>query len=101
MSLREIPATVAACVSLSSQSPFPGDLTRFLDAGMKRNLEVSPVLCELKDLMVDLRAEVPLPPSVRPVNSLVAAGRVYLRSDDGREELYDLLRKRPLRIARP
>ncbi len=86
VSLREIPATVAEWVNLGPRNPFPGrSLTRFLGDGTERLPETSPVLCELQHNVAFSRTD------FCPVSSLVSQDRVYIRSDDGREELYDLL----------
>ncbi len=91
VSLREIPATVAEWVNLGPRNPFPGrSLTRFLGDGTKQLPETSPVLCELQhNVTFPGTAEVPF--AFCPVSSLVSRDRVYIRFDDGREELYDLL----------
>jgi arylsulfatase A-like enzyme len=91
VSLREIPATVAEWVDLGARNPFPGrSLTRFLGDGTERLPETSPVLSELLD-NVAFPEEVQIPPSAGSVRSLVSRDQVYIRREDGREELYDLL----------
>jgi arylsulfatase A-like enzyme len=91
VSLREIPATIAEWVDLGSRNPFPGrSLTRFLDDGTERPQEASPVLCELQhNIAFPETGQIPF--SFCPVSSLVWRDRTYIRFDDGREELYDLL----------
>ncbi len=90
VSNREIAATVAEWVDLGPQNPFPGrSLTRFLDDSTERRPEPSPVLCEIQHIeSIPRRAEIPA--TLGPITSLVSRDRVYIRSDGGREELYDL-----------
>ena len=91
VSLREIPATVAEWVGLGPRSPFPGrSLTRFMRDETERLPETSPVLCELEH-NVSFPETGDQPSAFRAVRSLVSRGLVYIRGDDGREELYDLL----------
>ena len=89
VSLREIPATVAEWVGLGPQNPFPGrSLTRFMSDGMERPTPTSPVLSE-----VERNEFLPQMPQITaasgPLRSLVTQDQVYIRGDDGREELYD------------
>ncbi|MGC8642497.1 MAG: hypothetical protein ACP5XB_21785, partial [Isosphaeraceae bacterium] len=89
VSVREIPATVAEWVGLGTRSPFPGrSLTRFLDDDTERPSEKSPVLCELQDNIFFETGE--LSADFRALKSLVSEGLIYIRGDDGREELYSL-----------
>jgi arylsulfatase A-like enzyme len=91
VSLREIPATVAEWVDLGPRNPFPGrSLTRFLGDGKEQLSEISPVLCEVEHMKI-LPASARIPAALGPLSSLVSRDRVYIRSDGGREELYDRL----------
>ncbi len=91
VSLRDIPATVAQWVDLGPRSPFPGrSLTRFLGNRAERVPETSPVLSEVERNEV-LPRTAKIPSSLGSVRSLVSGDRVYIRSDGGREELYDRL----------
>jgi arylsulfatase A-like enzyme len=91
VSNREVAATVADWAELGPRSPFPGrSLTRFLGGGPGRIAETSPVLCEVQQIKTVPRLA-HLPSSLGPVHSLVSPERVYIRSDGGREELYDLV----------
>ncbi len=91
VSLREIPATVAEWVDLGPRSPFPGrSLTRFLDDDRERSPETAGVLCELQHVInFPDPARIPFPAG--PASSLESRERVYIRRDDGGEELYDRL----------
>ncbi len=90
VSLREIPATVAAWAGLGSRNPFPGrSLCRFLGDGKEHVQQTSPVLCEVQHIERYSRAS-QVPSSLGPVRALVARERVYIRDDGGREELYSL-----------
>ena len=90
VSNREIPATVAEWVDLGSRGPFPGhSLTRFLGGSTEASSEASPVLCEVQQIEVIPRIA-QLPSALGPVSSLVSRDRVYIRSDSGHEELYNL-----------
>ncbi len=91
VSNREIPATVAEWVDLGTRNPFPGrSLTRFLGSSMERLSEPSPVLSEVQHIRTTPR-RVEIPSSLGPVTCLVSGDLVYIRSDGGREELYDRL----------
>lgn len=91
VSLRDIPATIAEWVDLGPRNPFPGrSLTQFLSDDPEQPPETSPVLCELQHNIAFPESE-KLPPSRGPVSSLVSRDRVYIRRDDGHEELYDRL----------
>jgi arylsulfatase A-like enzyme len=90
VSLREIPATIAEWVDLKSRNPFPGrSLARFLDEGAERLPETSPVLSELQH-NIAFPAPYPIPFPFGPAISLASKDRVYIRREDGSEELYDL-----------
>ena len=91
VSLREVPATVAEWVDLGPRNPFPGrSLTRFLNVEDEQSPETSPVLCELQH-NIAFPDSARIPPPFGPASSLVSRDRVYIRRDDGAEELYDLL----------
>jgi arylsulfatase A-like enzyme len=91
VSNREVAATVAEWVELGPRNPFTGrSLTRFLDDRREPPPETSTVLCEVQHIeTIPRRAEIPS--TLGPVTSLVSRDRVYICSDGGREELYDLL----------
>jgi arylsulfatase A-like enzyme len=91
VSLRDIPATIAEIVGVGPRSPFPGrSLTRFESEGMAPSSPESPVLSELEH-----NVSFPEPgdqaSAFRAVRSLVWGNLVFIRGDDGREELYDVL----------
>ena len=90
VSIREIPATVAALVDLGPRNPYPGrSLTRFVGDRSEQSPETSPVLCEVqRNELLPCTAQIPS--SIGPVRSLVSREWVYIRNADGREELYDL-----------
>jgi arylsulfatase A-like enzyme len=91
VSVREIPATVAEWVVPRRRDPFPGrSLMRFLGDGTVLPSETSPVLCELRH-NISFPETGDKPSAFRPLRSLVSRGLVYIRGDDGREELYDLV----------
>lgn len=97
VSLRAVPATIADWAGLGARSPFPGrSLARFLADGPGRHSRPSRVLSELQH-NVAFEEGLPLPVSFRPLRSLAAGDHVYIRGDDGREELYDL-RSDPLQL---
>ena len=90
VSLREIPATVAEWTNLGPRNPFPGrSLTRFPGDDKERLPEPSAVLSELEH-NIAFPENLPIPPPFGPASSLVSRDRVYIRRDDGNEELYDL-----------
>ncbi|WP_406700457.1 sulfatase [Singulisphaera sp. Ch08] len=90
VSLREIPATVAACVESNPRMPFPGrSLARFLSDDVKQVPETSPVLCEVQHLKRFPRTD-QIPSTLGPVSSLMTRKRVYIRGGGGREEYYDI-----------
>lgn len=91
VSLRDVPATVAAWTGLGPQGRFPGrSLMRFLE-GSAADLHGSPVLCELRDNIVNDGSARSAAVRFDPARSLVSRDRVYIRHQDGREELYDRL----------
>ncbi len=90
VSNRDVAATVADWVDLGPRSPFPGrSLTRFLDEDADRLQETCPVLCEVQHITSAPRTA-HIPATLGPVRSLVSRDHVYIVSDGGREELYDL-----------
>ncbi len=89
VSLREIPATVAEWAGLGVRHPFPGrSLMRFLAGSAEPFSQESPVLSEVQQMEVNAPVEY-IPSSLGPVSSLVTSDRVYIRSTQTREELYD------------
>lgn len=89
VSIREVAATIADSVGLGPRGLFPGlPLTRFLDEGSGKSVAESPVLSELTH-NVAFHESGPMP--FRRLRSLVSEGLVYIRGDDEREELYDLI----------
>lgn len=92
VSVREIPATVAEWVDLGAGSPFPGrSLSRFLREDAAERGATSGVLCELQHNIAFPPTE-PIPSPFGLASSLVWREHVYIRRDDGSEELYDLER---------
>jgi arylsulfatase A-like enzyme len=91
VSLRDLPATVFDLLGLEMGSEFPGrTLARSWDPGNGRNQPVfEPILMETErpDLLTNQGRE---PVAMGPMKSLVAGGMHYIRSGDGREELYAL-----------
>jgi arylsulfatase A-like enzyme len=92
VSLRALPATIAGCLGLEAQSPFPGPSLGPLwqsegGFGTHRAAEHRP-LSE-----VEHQRKVPpsphIPASLGPLWAVVAGGKTYIRRADGREELYD------------
>jgi arylsulfatase A-like enzyme len=91
VSIRDIPATIAEWIDLGPRNPFPGrSLTQFLGDGNERGAETFPVLCEVQHIE-GLPPTPQIPSSLGPLISLVSKDRVYIRSDSGREEIYDLV----------
>ncbi len=89
VSIREVAATIADGVGLNPRGLFPGlPLTRFLDEGSGKTAAESPVLSELADNVAFHESG---PMAFRRLRSLVSEGLVYIRGDDDREELYDLM----------
>ena len=90
VSLRDIPATIVEWVDLGTRSPFPGhSLTKFLADPSAVELQKYPVLSELQHNIVFPDPE-KAPRTFGPVRSLVSREHVYVRRQDGGEELYDL-----------
>jgi arylsulfatase A-like enzyme len=91
VSLRELPNTVVELLGLGRDSPFPGrSLTRFWN-GPDREVapQVEPLLMEVgKPLFFTNGGREPA--ASGPMKSLVAGGLHYIRSGDGREELFNL-----------
>ncbi len=91
VSLRDVPATVAALLGPGGSAPFPGrSLARYWasDPG-PRGSAPEPLLMET-DRPPLLTNEGREPAAKGPMKSLVAGGMHYIRSGDGSEELYSL-----------
>jgi arylsulfatase A-like enzyme len=118
VSLRDLPATIAAFTGLADDSPFPGrSLGRFwreatvtsqgdrpsettdashrvaADSSDPAALDDDPILSEVW-LKLERNPRPPrhiaMPVQLGPMRSLVAEGLVYIRLGNGHEELYDL-----------
>ena len=91
VSLRDVPATVVDLLGLGRDAPFPGrSLVRFWGAGPETDQPLSePLLMETEKppLLTNQGRE---PVARGPMKSMVAGGMHYIRSGDGREELYAL-----------
>ncbi len=87
VSLRDLPATLTDLIHLANRSPFPGrSLARhWAESNPPASDADDPVMSEIDDDDGKFREG---PPS----RAIVASGRAYIRSGEGREELYDLLR---------
>jgi arylsulfatase A-like enzyme len=89
VSLRDLPATIAAVLGRSGNSPFPGaSLATHWMTG--RAAESEPPVA-----LFTYRSGSPVSTSVQPQSpdalaSVIANGKAYIRNADGREELYDL-----------
>jgi arylsulfatase A-like enzyme len=91
VSLRDIPATVVDLLGLSTAAPFPGrSLARFWAGGGGSPPGAGdPLFMETgKPLSFTNQGREPV--AKGPMKSLVAEGMHYIRSADGREELYRL-----------
>jgi arylsulfatase A-like enzyme len=91
VSLRAIPATVVDVLGLDDDHPFPGSsLSRFW---RRDNTHVAsmdePLLMEIGRPIASANQERE-PANKGPMKALVASGKHYIRTADGREELYDL-----------
>jgi arylsulfatase A-like enzyme len=86
-SLRDLPATVVDLLDLEDGSPFPGRSLAARWSGPSRTADVAsdPVLTEIVDRVPQA------PRDWRPPRSIIDAETLYIRSSDGREELYDLV----------
>jgi arylsulfatase A-like enzyme len=91
VSLRDLPATVLDLLGLERDSPFPGrSLGRFWD---RRDGDAPPAMEPLlmeTDKPTLLTNQGREPAAKGPMKGLVAGGMHYIRSGDGREELYAL-----------
>ena len=87
VSLRDLPATLVDLLGLAEASPFPGrSLARhWADPAAASSGRDDPVLSEIDDDDGRFREG---PPS----RAVVDEGLSYIRSGEGREELYDLIR---------
>jgi arylsulfatase A-like enzyme len=90
VSLRRLPATVARWIDPAGRSPFPGrPLTGLVayEAGARQPAEEWPFS------EVEHQRKFPpsphIPASLGPLWAITGGGRTYIRSADGREELYD------------
>jgi arylsulfatase A-like enzyme len=84
VSLRDLPATLVDLLRLADRSPFPGRSLMRHWAGSIAPESAAVVMSEINDDDGKFREG---PPS----RAIVERGRVYIRSGDGREELYDLV----------
>ncbi|MDR3635985.1 MAG: sulfatase [Isosphaeraceae bacterium] len=91
VSLRNLPATIADLVGAGSSAPFPGRSLAGLWNSPRRASGIMPdyVLSEVEQQR-KYQPNSKLPATMSPVQALVAEGKVYIRSGDLREELYDL-----------
>jgi arylsulfatase A-like enzyme len=89
VSLRDIPATVADRLGLGRDAPFPGEsLARYwVPGGAAGPPRAEPLLMETGQ-PVFLPNQGREPVAQGPMSSLVASGMHYIRSAQGREELY-------------
>jgi arylsulfatase A-like enzyme len=89
VSLREIPATVVDLLGLAGNAPFPGrSLGRFWTTGERAQVaRGEPLLMETEKLpgLINQGRE---PAARGSMSSLVLEGMHYIRTADGREELY-------------
>ncbi len=87
VSLRDLPATVVNLLGLTEQSPFPGrSLARHWasEARDARGAE-EPILGETAD------EQSAIPIGAKTARSLLADGKLYIRTKAGREELYNIV----------
>ena len=90
-SLRDIPATVVELVGLSAAAPFPGQsLARFWDGKERPGASQEEPLLMETGKPPGLTNQGREPVAKGPMKSLIADGKHYIRSADGREELYHL-----------
>jgi arylsulfatase A-like enzyme len=91
VSLRDLPATVVDLLGLGRGAPFPGQsLARFWNEPDRVVApRVEPLLMEVGKPL-SLTNEGREPAANGPMKALVAGGLHYIRSGDGREELYSL-----------
>jgi arylsulfatase A-like enzyme len=85
--LRDLPATVVDLLGLAQQSPFPGRSLARHWASEARHARVAeePILGETAD---ETSA---IPIGAKTARSLLADGKLYIRTKAGREELYDVV----------
>jgi arylsulfatase A-like enzyme len=90
-SLRDVPATVVDLVGLSRDAPFPGrSLARLWDGKERPGASPEEPLLMETGKPPGLTNQGREPVAKGPMKSLVADGKHYIRSADGREELYHL-----------
>ncbi len=91
VSLRELPATVLDLLGLGQSAVFPGrSLARFWDPGEQEPSPMREPLLMETDKPTLLTNQGREPVANGPMKALVAGGMHYIRSGDGREELYSL-----------
>ncbi len=92
VSLRDLPATVAALVAPGAPSPFPGRslAERWTPGPDPSRPDAEPVRSEVAAAPEDDPNRGRSPARRGPMTSLVAWGHHYVRNGDGREELFDL-----------
>lgn len=87
VSLRDLPATIMSLIGSREASTFPGtSLTRFWHTPDDSTLLPEPILAEVRESQEKGR------PPPKYTRSLVSGPFQFIRSADGREELYDLRR---------
>lgn len=85
VSLRCLPATLVDLLGLSRSSPFPGrSLARYWSGRGNSSSSANPLVVSEIDDDDGRRREGP------PARAIVSEGKVYIQSDDGHEELFDL-----------
>jgi arylsulfatase A-like enzyme len=86
VTLRDLPATLVDLLGLADRSSFPGRsmAPHWADSTPTAAIAGDPVMSEINDDDGKFR-EGP------PARAIVERDRVYIRSEDGREELYDLV----------
>jgi hypothetical protein len=91
VSLRTIPSTIVELLALDNDRPFPGTpLTRYWRADTSQvGPPVEPLLMEIGRPLYFANAGRE-PAAKGPMQALVAAGKHYIRTADGREELFEL-----------
>lgn len=90
VSLRDLPATIVGLLGLDQDAEFPGrSLARFWEAGADVTPASEPLLMETDkpELLTNQGRE---PAARGPMKALVARGMHYIRTGDGREELFSL-----------
>jgi arylsulfatase A-like enzyme len=91
VSLRDLPATILELLGLGRVAAFPGrSLARFWDPGGREAPSASEPLLMETDRPTLLTNQGREPAANGPMKALVAGGMHYIRSGDGREELYAL-----------